>query len=63
MIDGLKPYPFADVVTGKLDMREAAARLPDDTGEPEPLEEPEALVEADQDSAEDFDAAPEEVEA
>ena len=27
---------IADVVTGKLDVREAAAQLPDETGEPEP---------------------------
>ena len=30
---------IADVVTGKLDVREAAARLPDEAGEPEPIEE------------------------
>ena len=29
----------ADVVTGKLDVREAAARLPDEAQEPDPLEE------------------------
>jgi type I restriction enzyme, S subunit len=29
----------ADVVTGKLDVREAAARLPDEVDEPEPLDE------------------------
>ena len=28
---------IADVVTGKLDVREAAARLPDETEETEPL--------------------------
>ncbi len=30
---------IADVVTGKLDVREAAARLPDEVDEPEPLDE------------------------
>jgi type I restriction enzyme S subunit len=30
---------IADVVTGKLDVREAAARLPDEVKEPEPLDE------------------------
>ncbi|HSV93827.1 MAG TPA: hypothetical protein VLH81_12155, partial [Desulfobacterales bacterium] len=30
---------IADVVTGKLDVREAAARLPDEAGDIEPLEE------------------------
>jgi type I restriction enzyme S subunit len=29
---------IADVVTGKLDVREAAARLPDETDEPEPID-------------------------
>jgi type I restriction enzyme, S subunit len=33
---------IADVVTGKLDVREAAARLPEEAGEPEPLIESEA---------------------
>lgn len=43
---------IADVVTGKLDVREAASRLPDEADEPEALDE-----------AEDLDAAPEEAEA
>ena len=30
---------IADVVTGKLDVREAAARLPEEAEEPEPVEE------------------------
>ena len=30
---------IADVVTGKLDVREAAARLPEETDEPEPLDD------------------------
>lgn len=33
---------IADVVTGKLDMRDAAARLPDEPLEPEVLNETEA---------------------
>jgi type I restriction enzyme S subunit len=51
---------IADVVTGKLDVREAAARLPDEAEEPEPLDE--AAVE---DEAEpgDTDEVPEETEA
>jgi type I restriction enzyme S subunit len=50
---------IADVVTGKLDVREAAARLPDelDDGDAEELIEDEGVV----DDAE-FDAEPEEVE-
>ena len=30
---------IADVVTGKLDVREAAAQLPEETGEEEPIDE------------------------
>lgn len=52
----------ADVVTGKLDVREAAARLPDEVEEPEPLDEVEAEAEAD-DAEGDADAVPEEAEA
>jgi type I restriction enzyme S subunit len=37
----------ADVVTGKLDVREEAARLPEETEEPEPLDEAVALVDDD----------------
>ena len=52
---------IADVVTGKLDVRDAAARLPDEAEEPEPLDGGEALGE---DEAEgegsDLDAGSEE---
>ena len=34
---------IADVVTGKLDVRAAAARLPDEVEELEPLDEADAL--------------------
>jgi len=40
---------IADVVTGKLDVREAAARLPDEVEEPEAMEE--VTVEADNEGA------------
>jgi type I restriction enzyme, S subunit len=43
---------IAEVVTGKLDVREAAARLPEQTVEAEPLGEIEDLAE-DEESAED----------
>jgi type I restriction enzyme S subunit len=46
----------ADVVMGKLDVREAAARLPDEIQEPEPLD-------ADTDETEGVEAAGEPVEA
>jgi len=65
-VDLLQEYRtrlIADVVTGKLDVREAAARLPDDLGEPQPLDEVDQLDEADEDPANDLDAAPEETEA
>jgi type I restriction enzyme S subunit len=39
----------ADVVTGKLDVREAAARLPDGVEEAEPLDQADALIEGEED--------------
>ena len=55
---------IADVVTGKLDVRAAAASLPDRVDEPEALDDREALVEGDEDNAGgNPDAAPEEAEA
>ncbi len=54
---------IADVVTGKLDVREAASRLPDETEEPWALDEPESLTEAEEETADNSDAAPGEVEA
>jgi type I restriction enzyme S subunit len=53
---------IADVVTGKLDVREAAARLPDEIDEPEPLDEIEVEGEADDAGADDTDEVPEEAE-
>jgi type I restriction enzyme S subunit len=47
---------IADVVTGKLDVREAAARLPEEAEETEQLEQSDAVTD-------DFDEAPEEAEA
>jgi len=51
---------IADVVTGKLDVREAAARLPEEAEGPEPLDEDEALSVADEEPADDLDATPRE---
>jgi type I restriction enzyme, S subunit len=51
----------ADVVTGKLDVREAAARLPEEIEEPEPLEQAEGDVDAH--AADELDAVTEEAEA
>ena len=53
---------IADVVTGKLDVREAAARLPAEPEEPEPLDEPEDISNADEDARDDGEAVPEEAE-
>lgn len=48
---------IADVVTGKLDVREAAARLPDETEEPEPLMDMEVPMEGNESGDDlDFDA-------
>ncbi len=52
---------IADVVTGKLDVREAAARLPEEIEEPEPLVEDEAMEEGDEDG-DDSDVYAEEAE-
>jgi type I restriction enzyme S subunit len=55
---------IADVVTGELDVREAASKLPDETDEPESLNDAGAFVEDDE-AAEgaDLAAAADEVEA
>ncbi|MEI8375293.1 MAG: restriction endonuclease subunit S [Planctomycetota bacterium] len=53
---------IADVVTGKLDVREAAAKLPDEAAEPETLDDADAMDDGDG-TADDLDAVPEEVEA
>ena len=37
---------IADVVTGKLDVREAATRLPDGEAEPKQFDEAQALIDA-----------------
>jgi type I restriction enzyme, S subunit len=54
---------IADVVTGKLDVREAAARLPDETEESEPLEEDEVRAEDDEGESVDLDAESDEAVA
>ena len=51
---------IADVVTGKLDVREAASRLPDEVEEPEPLDETDALTEGKEEPSDDLDTTPEE---
>ena len=53
---------IADVVTGKLDVRESATRLPEEAEEPEPSPRPSAIADADEDAADDLDAASEEAE-
>ena len=53
---------IADVVTGKLDVREAAARLQDEVEEPEPLDETDALTDVEEEPTDDLDAVAAEVE-
>ena len=55
-----RTHLIADVVTGKLDVREAAARLPDEVEEPEPLDETDALTEGEEEPTDDRDDATEE---
>ena len=60
-IDLLREYRtrlIADVVTGKLDVREAAARLPDEVEEPEPLDEADAITDGEEEPADDLATAP-----
>ena len=64
-IDLMREYRtrlIADVITGNLDVREAAARLPEDQDEPDTADD---LLPEDEEVAEDaeLDAEPEEVEA
>ncbi len=54
---------IADVVTGKLDVREAAARLPAEADEPEPFDEADVLADTDEVTGDDLDAAPDEADA
>ena len=49
---------FADVVTGKLDVREAAARLPDEVEEMEPLDEADALIDGEEEPTNALATAP-----
>ena len=53
---------IADVVTGKLDVREAAVGLPDEVNEPEPSDETSALIDGEEEPSDDLDAVPEEAE-
>jgi type I restriction enzyme, S subunit len=54
---------IADVVTGKLDVREAAARLPDGVDASEPLDEVEVDADVELDAADEVIAVPEEADA
>ena len=54
---------IADVVTGKLDVRPAAANLPDESSAPEALIEADVLAEGEDAVDSELDAAPEEAEA
>jgi type I restriction enzyme S subunit len=53
---------IADVVTGKLDVRETAGRLPDETDEPELVDEGDVMSAVDDEPVDDLDTAPEEAE-
>ena len=49
---------IADVVTGKLDVRAAAARLPDEVEELEPLDEAEAVIDGEEEPTDALATAP-----
>ena len=58
-IDLLREYRtrlIADVVTGKIDVRAAAARLPDEAQDPEPLDETDAITDGEDEPTDDLDA-------
>ncbi|OOO03645.1 MAG: hypothetical protein USCGTAYLOR_00121 [Chromatiales bacterium USCg_Taylor] len=54
---------IADVVAGKLDVREAAARLAEEKEEPEPFDEIEDATDAEEDAGDDIGAVPQEADA
>ena len=54
---------IADVVTGKLDVRAAAAKLPEEDDEVEPFDEADALADEEEAGAAELDAAAEEAVA
>ena len=51
---------IADMVTGKLDVRSAAARLPDEVEELELFDETGGLINGGEEPSDDLDAAPKE---
>jgi len=53
---------IADVVTGKLDVREAAAQLPDEDQELPPIDESDEISDAEEDGFDDLDEGTEEPE-
>ena len=62
-IDLLREYHtrlIADVVTGKLDVRESAAQLLDEVEELEPLDEAEVIINGEEEPSDGLDATPEE---
>ena len=64
-IDLLREYRtrlIADVVTGKLDVREAAAQLPAEDQELPPIDELDDISDLEEDAFDDLDGAPEEPE-
>ena len=64
-IDLLQEYRtrlIAYVVTGKIDVREAAAGLPDEVKEPEPFDQTSALIDREEEPSDDLDPVLEEAE-
>lgn len=51
------------MVTGKLDVREAALLLLDEPEEPKLLEEQDAMIDAEEEPGDDLDSIPEEADA
>ena len=53
---------ITNVVTGKIDVREAAAELPAEVEEPDPFDETSALIDGEEEPSGDLDAVPEKAE-
>ena len=58
LFDEYRTRLIADVVSGKLDVREAAAQLPDEDQQLPPIDESDGISEGEEDEPDDLDVAP-----
>ena len=62
LLEEQKQAIIHQAVTGQIDVREAAARLPDAVEDPEPFDETSALIDGEEEPLDDLDAVPEDAE-